>query len=70
MLGKQEKYSISFLLLYCQSHYLIRLVKWFLGKLIAAAAERIITYQGPGHQADDSKIQNFDSRKVWYFRVL
>ena len=26
----------------CQSHYFIRLVKWFLGKLIAAAAERII----------------------------
>ena len=27
----------------CQSHYFIRLVKWFLGKLIAAAAERIIS---------------------------
>ena len=27
----------------CQPHYFIRLVKWFLGKLIAAAAQRIIS---------------------------
>ena len=42
---REEDIPFHFLLCIatCQPHYFIRLVKWFLGKLIAAAAQRIIS---------------------------